>query len=658
MINWGPNGHDIFQRTYARPTPDGGKETWAQTVERVVRGNLALVPEKHHLENEAEELFDLIYSMGAIPAGRHLWVTGVQDRPYSRNCHRAGWGPGLHDHFTFLFGELMKGGGVGANYSSEYLTDLPPIVGSVELVITCRKTHPDIEDFQEHITSHWNALPKQGYRFTVPDTREGWVEAVRELIEWHTVPGEHALTIDVSGIRPRGSELKTFGGIASGPAPLVEALVGIHRILSEVNGHLTPLQAMEIDHALASCVVAGNIRRSARMSILKWDDPHIFDFIGCKGDTSLHWSTNISVEVDDDFIALINGDYHPFEEPRAEHARAVFDAVVKGMLTNGEPGFFNSSLASVGERGDVRCTNPCGELALEEWEACNLAHVNLAHWGTDIKGALRAFRLMTRFAVRATCATLGMDPRQEAVEGINRRIGVGFFGFQEWVLAHGYRYSDAHRARGLHAALERFRFEVGSEAAIYAMELDIPIPIKTTTIAPTGTVAKMPGVTEGIHPVYAKFFERRVRYSADDPMVADLEARGVELEDCVYSANTKVAVYHVADPIVERFPEELVESVDEIELDDLLAVQAMVQRHYATNAVSFTANVPEGLDHDTVAKTLQRWLPELKGTTLMVDASRPQSPYTRLTKEQYLAAADHGVGQAIDDCATGACPVR
>ena len=140
---WGPQGKDVFDRTYARTKPDGSKETWADMVERVVDGNLALVPEHHQLDMEREDLYDLIHSMRAMPAGRHLWTTGVPGRQFNRNCHRAGWGEQLSSHFTFMFNELMKGGGVGSNYSSEYLDALPAIEGEVMAYFKCDPGHPD-----------------------------------------------------------------------------------------------------------------------------------------------------------------------------------------------------------------------------------------------------------------------------------------------------------------------------------------------------------------------------------------------------------------------------------------------------------------------------------------------------------------------------------
>jgi len=114
---------------------------------------------------------------------------------------------------------------------------------------------------------------------------------------------------------------------------------------------MTSVEAMLCDHHIAAAVVAGGARRSARMSIVHWRDPQIMDFIACKTDHMNHWTTNISVEIDDDFLTALG--------TSDTHAERVFNAVVRGMWANGEPGFTNTSAASVGERGDVRSTNPC-----------------------------------------------------------------------------------------------------------------------------------------------------------------------------------------------------------------------------------------------------------------------------------------------------------
>ncbi|MDG4799890.1 hypothetical protein [Micromonospora sp. WMMD980] len=215
---------------------------------------------------------------------------------------------------------------------------------------------------------------------------------------------------------------------------------------------------------------------------------------------------------------------------------------------------------------------------------------------------------------------------------------------------------------------------VREAARQYAFELRIPEPVKTTTGAPTGTIAKLPGTTEGIHPSYARFFIRRVRFSMTDAdqraKAEEFREQGFTVETCQYDAsgNTVVVEFPTKDNLLEEVEDlgydkydaaDLVKSADEISLDDMLAFQAMYQADYADNAVSFTANVKPGLDVDEVAATIRKWLPCLKGTTIMVDGTRPQAPYERISEGQYRMAKASLVADGIDEeCATGACPVR
>jgi ribonucleoside-triphosphate reductase len=212
---------------------------------------------------------------------------------------------------------------------------------------------------------------------------------------------------------------------------------------------------------------------------------------------------------------------------------------------------------------------------------------------------------------------------------------------------------------------------VRTTAREYAFELRIPEPVKVTTVAPTGTIAKLPGVSEGIHPIYARHFERRVRFSKRDAAqfdtVMQAMAAGFKVEDDIYdqSGMTAVVVYPTEDILVEQvramgWPEDVVQSADELSVNDMLGMQRFYQAHWADNAVSYTVNVaPGSVTADDLAELLAGYLPHLKGTTIMVDESRPQSPYTRITAEQYMAATAKTVEDSTDeDCASGACPVR
>lgn len=691
-VPFGPTGELVYNRTYSRTLADGSKETWPDTVRRVARGNLALVhgadmdawPEE--ARKEYDELVSFMDVFAIIPAGRHLWATGVKGRQYLFNCHVAPWGEKLSRHFEFTFMRLMEGGGVGGNYSSIYLQPYGAPRRQLEVHVVCDPMHQDYAEMKDQgllsdeYDSDWAGA------FEVEDSREGWAAALVDLIDTFMTDDEvkHSKRVyDVSRVRCKGSRLKTFGGTASGPGPFARMLIEVGHILSHsasevgewgVEPHLTPVEAMEIDHAIAECVVSGGVRRSARMAICRWDDPFIADFLDAKKDGSKHWTTNLSVEIGQDFIDCLSRQCGVDCPGGAED---VHRAVVEGMLRNGEPGYWNSSYSNEGEVNPVIATNPCGEIALPETGACVLGHVNLDHFApkekggrSDFDGLRRAHELMTRFLIRATYGDMTDDQQREVMHS-ERRVGVGHLGVQGFLAKHGTRYSDAPYDPQFRNLLTFLYDVVRDEAREYAFKLRVPEPVKVTTVAPTGSIAKLPGVSEGIHPIYARHFLRRVRFSMTDPAQAATVQEAVNaghlVEKCIYdqSGNTMVVAYPTKEKLVAEvealgYDPAIVESADEIRLDAMLAFQAMYQEEYADNAVSFTVNFPEGkLSLDEAADTIKRWLPDLKGTTLMPDGTREQAPYERITAEQFAEYEVTSVEDSTDeDCATGACPVR
>jgi adenosylcobalamin-dependent ribonucleoside-triphosphate reductase len=693
-VPFGPTGELVYNRTYSRTLADGSKETWPDTVRRVAKGNLALVHGTDEtawsddVRAEHDELVSYMDRFAIIPAGRHLWATGVKGRQYLFNCHVAPWGDKLSRHFEFTFMRLMEGGGVGGNYSSKYLRPYGAPRRELDVHVVCDPMHQDYEEMRAagllstEYDSDWAGA------FEVEDSREGWADALVDLIDTFMSDGEvkhKARVYDVSRVRCKGSRLKTFGGTASGPGPFARMLQEVGRILSGAalgcdstdcackGGHLNPVEAMGIDHAIAECVVSGGVRRSARMAICKWDDPFIGDFLDCKADGSKHWTTNISVEIDQRFIQALN------EVTDTRHAEAVevHHRAVGAMLLNGEPGYWNSSYSNEGEVGEVIATNPCGEIALEPAENCNLGHINLDYFAQsasgarlDRKGLLRAHELMTRFLIRATEGDV-TDAEQAAKLAQNRRIGVGHLGVQGFLAKQGIAYSKAPTSYAFRNLLNDLYDVVREEARAYSFKLRIPEPVKVTTVAPTGSIAKLPGVSEGIHPIYARHFMRRVRFSMPDPaQAATVQGylnQGFLVEKCVYdqSGNTMVVAFPTKEKLVAEVEElgydpKIVESADEISLYDMLNFQAMYQTEYADNAVSFTVNFPEGkYSTEEAADIIKAFLPELKGTTLMPDGTRAQAPYERITEEEFNTYAVTSIEDSTDeDCATGACPVR
>lgn len=672
-IPWGPTGELVYNRTYARTKPDGSKETWPETVQRVVDGNLALVPARYQLEDEREQLIRLITEFKLLPAGRHLWASGVKNAQHLFNCWVAGWTDKPSEHFSFTFLRLMEGGGVGANYSNHHLAHYPAVVHPLRVEIVCDEDHPDYQDMLDagvlstRYDADWTGA------FPIEDSREGWAAALTDLIDTHYRPEtvHYQRVYDVSRIRAAGAKLKTFGGQASGPLPFAEMLKKVSDVFSFHSGtKLTGLAAMEVDHAIAQCVVAGGVRRSARMSIMHWADPQVEEFISIKATSGEHWTTNISVEVDEEFWTQIKGG--PLSTAKAgDIAKKVMEALSEGAVRNGEPGMWDSSLSNVGEPNQVVCTNPCGEITLEPWEPCNLGHVNLAAFvtdagKTDYLDLLRAHRLMTRFLIRATFSPVA-DPKSREVLDRNRRIGVGHLGVASYLALTGRKYADAPRDKRFTAFLRELAAEVDSEAAKFSHELRIPVPVKKRTIAPTGTVAKLAGVSEGIHPIFSRHFIRRIRFNqhSDFAELARLTNEGYEIEPDLFAPNTAVVSIPTKDTLVQAvedrgWDEEIVQSADELTLTELLAFQALYQTCWADNAVSFTANVdPDAYTAADVANTLKNFGGLIKGSTIFPEASFPQAPYERITKQQYETAAAKAVADGVDEeCSNGSCPIK
>jgi len=682
-------GKVVYDRTYSRTLPDGSKESWPDTTRRVVDGNLGLVDQRHQLPGEREELLSLMESFKILPAGRHLWASGVKNAQHLFNCWVSGWTEKPSDHFSFSFLRLMEGGGVGANYSNRYLADYPPVQQELYVHVVCDPEHPDYERMRDAGVLSTEYDPEWSGAFVIEDSREGWASALVDLIDTHYREdvSHYQRVYDVSRVRAAGTKLKTFGGRASGPEPLARMLIDVCETLSHTHGgytyeghrqgYLTGLDAMEIDHSIAQCVVAGGVRRSARMAMMHWADPQIHEFINIKEMSGLHWTTNISVEVDDLFWQSLEDtqdDLDPkfWGESAHQMARDVLAAISTGMVNNGEPGFWDSSLSNVGEPNRVVCTNPCGEITLEPWEPCNLGHVNLAAFvdsdgNTDHYGLIKAHQLMTRFLIRATFSEVG-DPKSREVLDRNRRIGVGHFGVASYIALTGGRYSEAVLNPVFREMLRSLHTVVKESAASFSHDLRIPVPVKTTTVAPTGTIAKMPGVSEGIHPIFSKFFERRIRFNTQGDDLAQVDAlrdQGYHVEKDLFAPNTLVVTIPTKDSLVAAVEaiwghSDHVESAADLTLNEMLAFQAMYQTCWADNAVSFTANVdPERYTADDVAEQIKKFGGLLKGMTCFPEQSFPQSPYTRITKEEYEAAEAKTVEDGVDlECSTGACPIR
>lgn len=357
---WGFDGlgYIVYLRTYSRKKPDGTQEEWWETVKRVTEGNFnievqrlkelgKLTPERlESLKREMERFYHLVFNLVMTPPGRGLWMSGTDYEKRTgdalNNCWLVAMRPQPFNGETepspafpavFTFDQAMKGGGVGVNIQRKNTDQMPEVKNRVNLDFYCDESHPDAEELE--------ALGVQFYdRFfgsTVPvlrvkDSRKGWCEALRRVIEV-SYNGTTELIVDVSDVRPRGSEIKGFGGIASGPAPLVEMLQRVNEILNcRVGQRLSPTEWGDIIQHIGCCVVAGNVRRTALILIGDQDDE---EFIQSKNyslpqnavASQWRWASNNSVDIN------------------ANTDRETLRKLAENIYYNGEPGYVNIELA-------------------------------------------------------------------------------------------------------------------------------------------------------------------------------------------------------------------------------------------------------------------------------------------------------------------------
>jgi ribonucleoside-triphosphate reductase len=234
----------------------------------------------------------------------------------------------------------------------------------------------------------------------------------------------------------------------------------------------------------------------------------------------------------------------------------------------------------------------------------------------------------------------------------------------------GKKYSEAPLTKEFRGLIGGLADIVTEEAREYSHQLRIPVPVKLRTVAPTGTIAKLPGVSEGIHPIFSRYFIRRVRFNKlgdDAEQVKALKQQGYLVEDDMYAPDTFVVSIPTKDSLLQAVTdlvgddkaEETVQSVYDLTLTEMLTFQAMYQAVWADNAVSYTANIPQGYDVQVLADTITEFGGALKGMTVFPDVSMPQTPYQQITKEEYEKSQTHDIGDGVDEeCCTGACPVR
>lgn len=369
--NWGTLGFITYKRTYARRIESENRtENWWETIRRVIEGNYNLPVNdprpNEEIIKEMELTYDLMFNFAILPPGRSLWMSGTE---YAKtkgdaliNCwfvacrpqsYISGKPKRVSMPFVFLFDQCMKGGGVGFSVENKNVNKIPKVKNYVNLTVVCDRQHKDFNKFECLVVS--KVPEKHDVCYRIEDSRQGWCEALKYVIDEHWNPKKKFvnLVIDISDVRPQGEPIKGFGGVASGPNALIELLQFTNSLInSRITGKLSPIDCVDIMNFIGRTVVAGNVRRSAEISLA---DPDNIEFINMK-----NWRLPALLDNDNERAKLTDEDIANLElmrELQLSHRWASnnsiiidykfddFEKIAEGINSNGEPGMFNIFMA-------------------------------------------------------------------------------------------------------------------------------------------------------------------------------------------------------------------------------------------------------------------------------------------------------------------------
>lgn len=607
-----------YYRTYSRLKEDGSNEHWYETVRRVVEGAYSLQKD-HILNNElgwndrkaqrsAQEMYDRIFRMKFLPPGRMLWALGtpiIHERKVGQalfNCAFVSteeMGRSLEEAvkpFAFMMDMSMVGVGVGFDE-----------LGAGQVWVN----RPD---------------ETQTTTFTIPDSREGWVDSLRLLLESYFSahfghPKAASIAFDYSQVREAGIPIKGFGGISSGPAPLIRLHEQVRSVLDGLDGQTVSITAIaDIMNMIGQCVIAGNVRRTAQIALgdvnsseyRKLKDYRWNGESGQYEGSMAHraawgWASNNSVRVDMD---------------------TDFSEVAKQTAINGEPGFVFmenikafSRMCDPADNKDIlaKGTNPCGEQSLESYELCCLVETfpSRAESMEDYMRTLKFAYLLGKTATLVN--TTWMESNR--VQKRNRRIGTSVSGITNFLEKHGLEALRMWLDSGYH--------EIQRWDSIYSSWLCVPRSIKTTSVKPSGTVSLLAGVNPGCHFPEFDFYIRRVRLAKNSMLVEPLIAGGYHIEPDVVDASSLVVEFPVHNEG---------KSLKDVSIWEQVSLAVFLQKFWSDNQVSCTVTFrPE--EASQIKVVLDYFKYDLKSISFLPKLEAgvyAQMPYEAISKERYL----------------------
>ena len=591
MNNYLPTDYQTFIATsrYARwIEEEGRRETWGETVSRYMENIVKPVAGDDSYIKDIEQA---ILSLEVMPSMRSLMTAGPaaeRDNTCMYNCsYLAVDDPKSFDEAMFI---LLCGTGVGFSVERQCIDKLPEV--------------PTLFDSDTIVM--------------VKDSKEGWAKAFRQVLAllW---AGEIPKW-NVDKVRPAGARLKTFGGRASGPAPLIDLFNFAVSTFKEAQGRkLSSIECHDLMCKVGEIVVVGGVRRSAMISLSNLSD-----------DRMRHAKSGKWYE-QDPHRGLANNSVAYSEKPDSMSFMREWMALVESG--SGERGIFNRQAAKVqaGLNGRRKSdaefgTNPCSEIILLPNQFCNLSEVVIRSTDT-LKDLERKVRLATILGTIQATYTKFPYLRKiwEKNTAEERLLGVSLTGIMDNPLM-----TTANR--GLDKTLRHLKDVAINTNAEWAERLGIPVAAAITCVKPSGTVSQLVDSASGIHARHSPYYIRTVRGDNKDPLTQFMKDQGIPNEPEAFKPEqTTVFSFPIKSPVGAVCTPDTT-AIEQLEM------WLMYQRHWAEHKPSVTINVQKNEWFDVGAFVYKNF-DEMSGVSFLPfdDHTYQQPPYQDCSKDDYEA---------------------
>lgn len=575
---------------------EGRREHWPETVSRYFN-----FMEKQLLNNHGYVLTEVlrgrlqeaVTNLEVVPSMRSIMTAGEaleRQNIAGYNCaYVAIDDPKAFDESMYI---LLCGTGVGYSVEQKYVNKLPEV--------------PEV-------------LYNSNTVIGVKDSKEGWAKALRQVFAL-LYAGEIPKW-DVSSVRPAGARLKTFGGRASGPEPLVDLFkYVIAKFKGAVGRKLSSLEAHDILCKIGEVVVVGGVRRSAMISLSDLGDDNM-----AKAKAGNWWDGNGQ-------RALANNSAVYDVKPSVGQFMREWSSIYESH--SGERGIFNRyasdlQVAKNGRRitGKEWGTNPCSEIILRPCQFCNLSSVIVRPEDTEetLLDKIEMATILGTFQSTMTNFPYLRKIWQQNTEE-ERLLGVSMTGPLD------NRLLNNPDDENLPKLLEKLKQHAVDTNKLFAADIGINASVAITAIKPEGTVSQLSNTASGLHPQHSRYFIRRVRSDNKDPLTDFLKIQGFPSEACVMKPDSTT---------IFSFPMKVKEGAllrEDLSAEKHLQLWLLYQRHYCEHKPSVTISVKED-EWPIIGAKVWEHFDEITGVSFlpMDGGTYRQAPYEAITEEEYVA---------------------